>query len=311
MFLIDEHWRADPRRAQAARQARARRALHDRARPVPARGELRSAAARRRRPRRRCTRSSTSSSTKARSAAGELGMGVVLMGILPTMRKTTSASTTWCRARATCSSTRSSPALRGGKFEFSIKGLDELITRARLGDARGLQLELPGPPPGRRPTSSRACTTSRSCSPARSWRCRRTRRSCSASGCGPRPASRCSARPSTPASKTHSCARSRRASASARAGSKDSIVEIFREDIARFRALVGTDLDEDPMAMLDRGEIPQLKALRLHNGTIYRWNRAVLRHHRRQAAPPHREPRHAGRPDARSTRSRTPRSGAA
>ncbi len=28
------------------------------------------------------------------------------------------------------------------------------------------------------------------------------------------------------------------------------------------------------MALLGRGEIPQLKALRLHNGTIYRWNRA-------------------------------------
>nr|MBA3393331.1 CBS domain-containing protein [Deltaproteobacteria bacterium] len=37
-----------------------------------------------------------------------------------------------------------------------------------------------------------------------------------------------------------------------------------------------TDLDENPMALLDRGEIPQLKALRLHNGTIYRWNRACF-----------------------------------
>jgi CBS domain-containing protein len=57
---------------------------------------------------------------------------------------------------------------------------------------------------------------------------------------------------------------------------KQSVVEIFKEDIARFRALVGTDLDENPNAMLDRGEIPQLKALRLHNGTIYRWNRACF-----------------------------------
>src|SRR5262249_9528627 len=55
---------------------------------------------------------------------------------------------------------------------------------------------------------------------------------------------------------------------------KNSVTEIFREDIARFRTLVGTELDEDPMAMLDRGQIPQLKALRLHNGTIYHWNRA-------------------------------------
>ena len=55
---------------------------------------------------------------------------------------------------------------------------------------------------------------------------------------------------------------------------KSSVTEIFQEDIARFRTLVGSDLDEDPIAVLDRGGIPQLKALRLHNGTVYRWNRA-------------------------------------
>jgi len=55
---------------------------------------------------------------------------------------------------------------------------------------------------------------------------------------------------------------------------KDSILEIYQEDIARFRTLVGTDLDEDPMAKLDKGDAPLLKALRLHNGTVYRWNRA-------------------------------------
>jgi CBS domain-containing protein len=55
-----------------------------------------------------------------------------------------------------------------------------------------------------------------------------------------------------------------------------SILEIYREDIARFRALVGTDLDEDPLAALAAGRVPALKALRLHNGTIYRWNRACF-----------------------------------
>jgi len=54
---------------------------------------------------------------------------------------------------------------------------------------------------------------------------------------------------------------------------EDSVLEIFREDIARFRVLISTDLGESPLAMLDRGEIPSLPALRLHNGTIYRWNR--------------------------------------
>jgi CBS domain-containing protein len=55
---------------------------------------------------------------------------------------------------------------------------------------------------------------------------------------------------------------------------ESGILEIYKEDVARFRSLVGTDLDEDAIEVLDRGEIPQLKALRLHNGTVYRWNRA-------------------------------------
>jgi CBS domain-containing protein/gamma-glutamyl:cysteine ligase YbdK (ATP-grasp superfamily) len=54
---------------------------------------------------------------------------------------------------------------------------------------------------------------------------------------------------------------------------KSSIMEIFRDDVARFRSLIAIPLDESPMALLDRGEVPPLSALRLHNGTIYRWNR--------------------------------------
>jgi len=52
-----------------------------------------------------------------------------------------------------------------------------------------------------------------------------------------------------------------------------SVLEIFQEDIARFRVLLGKEIDEDPFAALERGEIPELTALRLHNGTVYRWNR--------------------------------------
>lgn len=54
---------------------------------------------------------------------------------------------------------------------------------------------------------------------------------------------------------------------------KESILEIYREDIARFRSLITAAPDESPLAMLDRGLVPPLKALRLHNGTVYRWNR--------------------------------------
>src|ERR671916_847455 len=35
------------------------------------------------------------------------------------------------------------------------------------------------------------------------------------------------------------------------------------------------DEDEDPLAVLERGDTPALGELKLHNGTIYRWNRPV------------------------------------
>lgn len=54
---------------------------------------------------------------------------------------------------------------------------------------------------------------------------------------------------------------------------KDSILELFREDIARYRVLFGSEREEDPFAVLEKGGIPELKALQLHNSTIYRWNR--------------------------------------
>ena len=187
----------------------------------------------------------------------------------------TSGSTTWCRARATCALNKAMTELRGGAFEFSIKGTRRADRRARLGDARGVQLELPGPPPGRRRPSSRASTTSRRCSPAPMLAIvGELAARCSAAGCGPRRASRCSARRSTPAATRTTCARPRRASASARAGSRSRSSRSTRRTSrgsARSSAPTSTRIR---WRSSTRGEIPLLKALRLHNGTIYRWNRA-------------------------------------
>ena len=55
---------------------------------------------------------------------------------------------------------------------------------------------------------------------------------------------------------------------------KESVLELFKEDIARFRVLLTTDLDESPFQVLQEGGVPKLQALQLHNGTVYRWNRA-------------------------------------
>ena len=54
---------------------------------------------------------------------------------------------------------------------------------------------------------------------------------------------------------------------------ESSPVEIFREDITRFRVLMSRTVDEDPFALLADGKPPRLRALTLHNGTVYRWNR--------------------------------------
>ncbi len=54
---------------------------------------------------------------------------------------------------------------------------------------------------------------------------------------------------------------------------QSSALEIFREDIARFRPLLSAEVDEDPLEVLEAGRVPLLRALQLHNGTVYRWNR--------------------------------------
>lgn len=55
---------------------------------------------------------------------------------------------------------------------------------------------------------------------------------------------------------------------------RGGILELIREDIARFRVVLPLDDGEPlPGEVLDRGGIPRLGALALHNGTIYRWNR--------------------------------------
>ncbi|HEX6622624.1 MAG TPA: glutamate-cysteine ligase family protein, partial [Pyrinomonadaceae bacterium] len=54
---------------------------------------------------------------------------------------------------------------------------------------------------------------------------------------------------------------------------RGSVLELFREDIARFRVIMTNEADEDPAEVLARGGVPRLKALTLHNGTVWWWNR--------------------------------------
>jgi CBS domain-containing protein len=54
---------------------------------------------------------------------------------------------------------------------------------------------------------------------------------------------------------------------------KGDITEIYKEDISRFRVLLAGAIEEDSLAMVKNGQTPRLRALQIHNSTVYRWNR--------------------------------------
>ncbi len=54
-----------------------------------------------------------------------------------------------------------------------------------------------------------------------------------------------------------------------------SVFDLFEENLRYFPALLPICEEEDPLAVLDAGAIPELAEMALHNGTIYRWNRPV------------------------------------
>lgn len=53
----------------------------------------------------------------------------------------------------------------------------------------------------------------------------------------------------------------------------DSVVEIYRENAMRHHVIMVRDPVEDPFDALADGLVPELSALTLHNGTVWRWNR--------------------------------------
>jgi gamma-glutamyl:cysteine ligase YbdK (ATP-grasp superfamily) len=55
----------------------------------------------------------------------------------------------------------------------------------------------------------------------------------------------------------------------------DSILDLYEENVRYFPPLLPELNVEDPVAVRIGGKIPQLYELRLHNGTVYRWNRPV------------------------------------
>jgi len=210
---------------------------------------------------------------RARAVARQLGLAPVLMGILPTLRMSDLGLDSMVPSPRYLALNKAMADLRGGAFEFSINGTEELIvqhdsvmleacnasfqvhlqvTPAEFPRMYNIAQVLAAPMVaiaanspllfGRRLWAETRIALFRQAVDTRSH--------------------------------THHLRESEARVSFGTRWVRESVLEIYQEDIARFRTLVGTDLDEDPLAKLARGETPLLKALRLHNGTIYRWNRA-------------------------------------
>ncbi|MEM6515335.1 MAG: CBS domain-containing protein [Bacteroidota bacterium] len=52
-----------------------------------------------------------------------------------------------------------------------------------------------------------------------------------------------------------------------------SVTDMFRGHVSKFNSLLGLNEYEDSLKLLENGSIPKLRALQLHNGTVYKWNR--------------------------------------
>lgn len=52
-----------------------------------------------------------------------------------------------------------------------------------------------------------------------------------------------------------------------------SILDIYKEDISRYRVMLSSSVEEKVEEKMKEGKAPDLMALQVHNSTVYRWNR--------------------------------------
>lgn len=52
-----------------------------------------------------------------------------------------------------------------------------------------------------------------------------------------------------------------------------SILDLYKDEISRYSILLSKPMEEHSLELVHNGTTPQLKALQLHNSTVYRWNR--------------------------------------
>lgn len=54
---------------------------------------------------------------------------------------------------------------------------------------------------------------------------------------------------------------------------KNKITDVYKDDISRYVFVLTSNFEEDSLEALKQGKIPTLKALNVHNSTLYKWNR--------------------------------------
>lgn len=54
---------------------------------------------------------------------------------------------------------------------------------------------------------------------------------------------------------------------------QNCVSEIYKDDISHYPLLITAEVDEESSEALSQGKPPKLKALAMHNGNIYKWNR--------------------------------------
>lgn len=220
----------------------------------------------------RLERHLTASLAELRAVARQCGVELVLTGILPTLRKSDlAASNMTPKPRYRALNTALS-LLRGGDYEFQLKGADELSIRHD-----SVMLEA-------------ACTSFQihyQVSPAEFARCYNIAQAVTApllaaAANSPILFGRRLWRETriplfqqavdTRSPGLHMRERAARVSFG-RQWVHDSLLELVQEDLARFRVLVGSADSEDSVRLLRQGKLPELHALRVYIGTVYRWNR--------------------------------------
>lgn len=55
---------------------------------------------------------------------------------------------------------------------------------------------------------------------------------------------------------------------------KGTVADIYKDNISKYKIILDAEIEQNSFQLVQKGAIPKLKALNLHSGTIYPWNRA-------------------------------------